>query len=275
MRKGFTLLELLVVVGIMGMLAVAASAGYAALRRGMAERAAVAVAAMTLRAAQERAHVDRMPTKVFCYNKLLKEPSGVDDNGVVVGVMTAIRRGGRISYKKGDLLFDEFADLDTTYEPVKDEAAAKKAGSRRLFRFGSPTSSSMDYSVVTDCVISDESAEMVTLFSGSGTPDGTTNLMTSAFLDLGSGTISAGSWKVGDAYAFEFAELHLPNGFIFDMQVPTRAGEIKLIRTITFDPDRRSSDSVNIYSTKPNSSGWPKAGDKPVGAASADSETSV
>ena len=96
-RAGFTLIELLVVVGIMGMLGVAATGGYAALQRGMEERSAVAVAAALLRSAQERAHVDRLPTVVFCYNRLVKAPTGEDENGVAVGVMTAIRRAGRLS----------------------------------------------------------------------------------------------------------------------------------------------------------------------------------
>ena len=127
MRKGFTLLELLVVVGIMGMLGVAAAGGYSALGRGMSERGAVASAASLLRAAKERAQVDRSPTVVYCYNRLVKEPTGVDDNGVVVGVMTAVRRAGRITYTTGgDVLYDEFADLDRSIPSFPTESCATR-----------------------------------------------------------------------------------------------------------------------------------------------------
>ena len=273
MRKGFTLLELLVVVGIMGMLGVAATGGYAALQRGMEERSAVAVAASLLRSAQERAHVDRLPTVVFCYNRLVKAPTGEDENGVAVGVMTAIRRAGRLSYVRGELLFDEFADLDSTYEWVDDRNDAQKGGSFRLFKFGGVKPSRMEYSIVSDLIVRDETSEMVTLFSGAGNGMSQTNLLSSAFYDLGGGT--AGGWSVGDGYAFEFAEVQLPNGFVFGNRVPTDPAQVSEADVIFFDPEvDKSSETVEIWSTKPDASGYPKAFKK-AGTASADSEKAV
>lgn len=274
--RGFTLLELIVVVGIMGMLGVSAAGAYSALQRGTQERAAVAVAAAVLRSAQERAHVDRLPTAVFCYNRLIKAPRGEDDNGVVIGVMTAIRRSGRVSYVKGDLLYDEFADLDQTYEPVADKNEAKrKGGSFRLFRFGGGTPSRMEYTVVSDEVVRDEDSERITLFSGAGAGLQQTNLLSTAFLDVGGGTISASSWHVGDGYAFEFAEVQLPNGFVFGNNVPSVPGKIVEMTPIVFDPEEdRSTKKVEIWSTKPDANGYPKAFKK-VGLASANSEEAV
>lgn len=276
MKRGFTLLELLVVVGIMGFLGTASIAGYNALQRGMAERSVTAVASTLLRAAQERAHVDRMPTAVFCYNRLLKEPTGDEDNGVVVGVMTAIRRSGRISYVRGNLLYDEFADLDSTYEAVDGENEAKKGGSFRLYRFDVSKlngGNSMEYSIVSDRVVLSEDAEMLTLFSGTGNGGNQTNLMTSAFCDLGGGTASG--WQVGDGYALEFAETQLPAGYIFGTQVPNKAGDIKVIKTILFKPDDDRDEKVDIYPAKPDGSGWPKAGERAVGEASSDPKKAV
>ena len=273
MRRGFTLLELLVVVGIMGFLGTASIAGYNALQRGMAERSVTAVASTLLRAAQERAHVDRMPTAVFCYNRLLKEPTGQEDNGVVVGVMTAIRRAGRISYVRGDMLYDEFADLDNTYEAVEDENDAKKGGSFRLYRFDVTQlngGNSMEYSIVSDRVVQNEDAEMVTLFSGTANGN-QTNLMASAFCRLS----GVSDWQVGDGYAFEFAETQLPAGYIFGKDVPSRAGDIKVIKTILFKPDEDRNETVDIYPARPDGSGWPKADSKRAGEASSDPTKAV
>jgi len=274
LHRGFTLLELLVVVGIMSMLGIAETSGYSALQRGMAERGAVAVAATVLRAAQERANVDRLPTAVFCYNRLLKAPTSEGENGVVVGVMVAVRRSGRLSYVKGDLLFDEFADLDTTYEAVDDVDEARKGGSFRLFKFGSVAPKKMEYSIVADKVITTQDDIRITLFSGTGDPGGETNLYASAFLDLGSGTISSGSWSVGDGYAFVFAETQLPKGFIFGQSVPTDPGKISELTPLVFSPDENSNETVPIWSTLPDASGYPKAVRK-AGEASAKSEKAV
>ena len=298
MRRGFTLLELLVVVGIMGFLGMASIAGYNALQRGMTERSVTAVASTLLRAAQERAQVDRVPTAVFCYNRLLKEPTGDEDNGVVVGVMTAIRRVGRISNVKGNLLFDEFADLDNTYEAVENANDAQKGGSFRLYRFGGETLSDMKYAIVSDRVVQEETAEQVTLFSNSQTgssaasgsgPHGAnqtgggaqslTNLMASAFCRISGGS----DWKVGDGYALEFAETQLPAGYIFGTQVPSKAGDIKLIKTIMFKPDGKfgggggntGSETIDIYQARPDGSGWPKASGQRVGEASSDTTKAI
>lgn len=277
MRDGFTLLELLVVVGIMGMLGVAATSGYSALQRGMTERGAVAVAASVLRTAQERAHVDRMPTAVYCYNRLLRQASGSDENGVVVGVMVAVRRSGRLSYVKGNLLYDEFADLDRTYDAVEDENDAKKGGGFRLFRFNGTESGGgrMEYSIVSDQIVRDTSSERVTLFSGAGRTGGRqVNLLSSAFLDLGTGRIKASDWNVGDGYGFVFNETQLPEGFIFGQSVPTSAGSISTPKVIVFDPDSDTEETVDVWRTRPGASGNPETVNK-AGTASSDSKKAV
>ena len=82
MRRAFTLMELMVVVGIMAFLGLAATNGYNALQRGMAERGAVDAASAILKAAKERAQVDRVPTAVFCYNRMLREAGA---SGFLIG----------------------------------------------------------------------------------------------------------------------------------------------------------------------------------------------
>lgn len=275
--RGFTMIELLTVMAIMAMLGVAASSGYASLQRGMRERAAVAGASALLKAAKERAAVDRVPTAVFCYNRLLKDASAEQDgNAVVVGVMTAIRRTGRISYIRGSYLYDEFGDLDLTYEALSSDerystdgethssSELEKRSGMRLWRF--PTTEEMKYSLVADAVWCDASMTE-TLFSGGGA-EGMTNILMSAFYNLGRSKYEA-SWKVGDAYAFEIGEIRLPHGFIFGSKVPSDVTRDELVDVMLFDPESETDESVEVWSTKPNASGVP-AKFKKAGTATSD-----
>ena len=264
MRNGFTMIELLVVMAIMAMLGVAASNGYSTLQRGMRERAAVAGASALLVSAKERAAVDRVPTAVFCYNKMIRDNSAAnDENAVVVGVMTAIRRHGRLSYVRDKFLYDEFDDLELTSEALSDDeefssdgrthsaADLDKRAGMRLWKF--PTSENMEYSIVADAVWCD-SGIMETIFSGGANPS--TNCLMSAFYNLSRSDYEP-TWKVGDAYGFEVGEIQLPHGFIFGQTPPSSVGRIQLVKTILFDPDDNSDKSVEICSTKPNASGMP------------------
>ena len=259
MRRAFTLIELLAVVGIMGLLGVAAAASYGALVNGMKDRSACAAASAVLRAAGERARIDRLPTVVYCYNVCLKEPSGEDESGVVVGMMTAIRRCGRITGVRDRLLFDEFADLDQSYDSTDDEGELGRMSGHRLFKYNDESSvpSRMQYSVVADSVYSGDN-ETVTIFSGG--INNRTNLSASAFYNLNtSDREPSGGWKIGDGYAVEFAELQLPEGYVFGGQLPTRAGTVSEFKAVRFDPDSPSSETVEIHVTRPNAQGRPEA----------------
>jgi len=269
MRKAFTMIELLTVMLIMALLGVAATGGYAALQRGMRERAAVAGASALLRSAKERAAVDRVPTAVFCYNKLLRDANAAaDENAVVVGVMTAIRRSGRISYiSGGNLLYDEFGDMehagnytilssDKEYSSdgqVHAPADLARSAGMRLWRF--PNSEEMKYSIVAESIWVD-TTQRETIFSD-GASGGKTNCLMAAFYNLKESK-SEPSWKVGDAYAFEIGETQLPHGFIFGSDVPTTVGEAKLVAAMLFDPEADADKSVEVWSTRPNAGGVPQ-----------------
>ena len=265
MRRAFTMIELLTVMAIMGLLGIAASAGYSSMQRGIRERSAVAGASALLKAAKERAAVDRVPTAVFCYNKLIRDANASrDDNAVVVGVMTAVRRYGRISYIRSNYLYDEFNDLDLTYEALSDdgdcstdgethsEADLAKRTGMRLWKF--PTSDTMEYSIVADAVWCTEMPETVFSLGAAG---GETNVVMSAFYNLKRSRHEP-SWKVGDAYAFEIGEIQLPNGFIFGDKVPNQVGAIELVDVMRFDPESAEDKTVEVWSTKPGSGGSPQ-----------------
>lgn len=279
MRKAFTLIELLAVIGIVGMLGVAAAASYGALVTGMRDRSACAAATAILREAGERAHIDRLPTVVYCYNICLKEPKG-DDPGMVMGIMTAIRRVGRISQVKGRYLFDEFADLDQSYKMEDDEAEIRKMDGFRLFKYNDESSvpGRMQYSVVANAVYcqdyDDKPGEEGTVVIFSGGVNNRTNCFTSAFYNLGTSDRDPGDWKVGDGYAAEFAELQLPAGYVFGQQLPERSGAVSEVKAIRFDPDSSSSEAVDVWMTRPDARGVPKPARK-AGQAYANDRKSV
>ena len=61
-KRAFTLVELLVVVGIMATLATVSIGSYFAVVRGMADRGALAAATSVISLALERARIDMQPT---------------------------------------------------------------------------------------------------------------------------------------------------------------------------------------------------------------------
>lgn len=252
MKRAFSLLELMVVIAIMAMMGVAASAGHKQMIRGMRERGAVASATAILRTAKERAAVDRQPTVVFCYNRCYAKADDAEGgNAVVCGEMVAVRRGGRLSAVRGRELYDEFADLLATDDVAESMQGLDRSLGIRLFRFGGTGMSEMRYSVVAETVIKGEI--LVRGFSV-----GQTNVTAGAYYNLHKSEREPSGWKAGDPYGLVFAELTLPVGFIFGQEIPTEPGRITTPKVLYFDPENSSSRSVDVWATRPNASGTPE-----------------
>ena len=276
MKRAFTLIELLVVVGIMAFLGVAATNGYSALQRGMAERSAVEAVNTLLRAAQERALVDRMPTVVFCYNRIVSEETE-DRNAVVTGEAVAVRRAGRVTGSRGAFIVDEFMDAVGSYDVVEDESEARRRKGMRLWRFADKGSggkiNQMEYSVVADAVVPYKNDYLQTFGGWADGDTGGNSNMTSvayAFVELSGANNHKpqGPWSVGTGYGFEFASLRLPDNFIFGSDAPTAAGETKLVKAFYFDPrEIDNNENVDVRFCMPDASGKQKAHHK-AGAAS-------
>lgn len=287
MKKGFTLLELLMVVSIMAFLGIASAGSYSALTRGIKERGALAVASATLRAAKERALIDRIPTAVVYYNKTIKEATD-DENAVVVGVMTSISRFGRITRTQGDLLFDEFADLEMPYinqgvseteDLVYDASALSdrdQCGGRRLYKFGDKNETGK-YSIVAEKPFIEEENypyELVVGANGGSKWQQSTNVfLISAYVIQDKRTAS---WSVGDAYGFEFGEIQLPHGFVFrDCPILNEIGSGES-RTIYYNPENLDeSQKLSIGFTAPDASGSVGGNIRKVGDATAREEDDV
>ena len=252
---------------IMAMLGAAASSGYQALVRGMTERGVTASASSALRAAKERAHVDRRHTAVFCYNRLLRAANtAADINGVAVGVIVAVHRVGRLSAVSGKFLYDEFADLESTYETEAETSELGKRKGMRLYRINNSRVSQMEYSVVADATYLD--TESLAYLPSEGRM---TNVWMGAFYNLSKSDHEPSSWKAGDGYGLEFLEMQLPEGYVFDGQIPSDVGSISVVKVIDFDPEQDQTETVDVWSVKPDESGTPKRWKKAGSASSDDS----
>lgn len=267
-KRAFTLVELLVVVGIMAALATMSIGSYFAVVRGMADRGALATATSVISLAQERARIDLVPTVIYFYNELVQRKSVKDGTDLVVaGVAVAVRRAGRITRKNGDLLGDEFADLDRTYG-VADGQDASNGDTFRLYRF---SFSRMSFSSVSSVSVEDPIDNELYLVEhpvnrnfkkANGDREDENEILSYAF-KRESGAGRNDNWEVGDAYGYEFARVRLPDNYIFGSagEVPSDSDPIKeLSRVIVCYPDSNASslETIPIYSKRPN--GWKSIG---------------
>ena len=226
MKQGFTLIELLVVIGIMGLLGTASVGGYRQLQRGMEERGVMQNVNAFIRAAYQRAQIDRQPTAVYFWNETLRAETE-DENEIVVGRAVAVRRNGRITKIQGNLLIDEFGDLNLTY-PSDDasngggqQAASSKFATLKLYQLDTAGGElKLKCSIVRDKVELYRPTEIylshdATTDSGDRLPatDGGQGRM----LLYGFNVEEKGNaqWKVGSAYGLEFQSIELPHGYIF------------------------------------------------------------
>lgn len=263
-KRAFTLVELLVVMGIIAVMATMSIGSYFAVVRGMTDRGAVAAATSVIALASERASIDLTPTVVYFYNELVRDANknaGLD--AVYAGVAVAVRRSGRISRVNGNLLNDEYADLDRTYG-VMDNPNSPKCETLRLYKFNL---GKMEYSLVYSEAAEDEIGNERYLVEKpvdrgfkklNGDSEKVNILPVGSFLCKDKHGVN---WRAGDAYGYEFARIRLPDNYIFGTELPTASDPIKpLGTTIKCFPDSTASslDSIRVTAKRPN--GWKEVG---------------
>ena len=265
-KRAFTLVELLVVMGIMASLATISIGSYFAVVRGMADRGAIAAATSVISLALERARIDMQPTVVYFYNELVQNKEASKGTELVAaGVAVAIRRAGRISRVNGSLIHDEFADLERTYD-LAENANSIRSDTFRLYRFNF---SRMEYSSVYSETVEDEVNNEKYLVEKpvnrnfrkpNGALERSDRLISYAFKIKG----GFSGWRVGDAYGYEFARIRLPDNYIFGSaaDVPTPNDPIKELSSLTLkcypDSDSGSLETVRVRGKRPN--GWKEVG---------------
>ena len=259
MRKAFTLLELLVVVGIMGLLGTVSIGAYRAVVRGMEERGAIQNASQFVHAALHRAMIDRQPTAIYFWNETLRGSSD-DENEIVVGKAVAVRRAGRISGVDGEYLYDEFADLNRTYTVTDNpdgsgmylyqlDAAGDENGFRRSRVYESVHKGNLTEVYLMDPV--DNSGAQAAGALQAPTDNG--KLEVYGFIKQNGGGSGSPSWEIGDAYGFEFQSMELPKNFIFGSSYSSSMSRpIVEAGRMVFGGDAGGYDSLsqNVSSTK-------------------------
>lgn len=261
MKRGFTLIELMVVVGIMGLLGTVSVGGYRAMQRGMEEKGVLQNVNALVRAAYQRAQVDRQPTAIFMWNETIRAESA-DENILVVGKAVAVRRSGRITKAQWPLLYDEFADLNHSYPPDAPNGNSANSTAATIYLYpmeGLQNSNQQILRSVVEGFVQEKTLTPTyftdiaqkTLDSG--------NLTTYAFKGKDQGGVT---WKTGMAYGFEFASIDLPHGYIFGdnykrtLNDPVQPAGVRLFDVMknngTGMQQAGSFQTIQIYALRPD-----------------------
>jgi type II secretory pathway pseudopilin PulG len=271
-KAAFTLVELMVVIGLMALLGTVSVTGYFAAVRGMTERAAMQDTISIIRQAMQVCLIDQTPTAVLFYNRQTQtkqEGESEDDlKASSVGTAVAIKMAGRISYISGDILVDEFADWNQSY-PVTTSGnqsssdvgipfyrMANLAGEVKngidkcrafVYTAVEPVRFDNEYMIAYGgqvqhfCQEYNKRGQDNKKFSLSSYNNGN-NQRWGRRIKQGNGL----SWKVGDAYGVEIATLQLPNGFVYGSKAADST-KINPAGALTFSPsDLVSADAYEM-----------------------------
>ncbi len=266
--RGFTLVELLVVMAIMGLLGTISVGGYRAMQRGMEERGVMDNMNQFIRSAYQRAQIDRQPVAVYFWNELLRKETD-DSPPIVVGRAVAVRRSGRITdVVGGTTLCDEFGDLrfmrltksDSDEDDDDDDASASgsttEGNGMFLYRIDDGDRS-FKRSVVSQTTKRKEVNDRLLVTGGNAV------IESYAFVVIDAGGVQ---WNRGDAYGFEFAETQLPHNYIFGSDYSdSDSSPVKDIKVLRFKPGRYSGTgtsggvegdySIQVSSLRPDATG--------------------
>lgn len=240
-KSAFTLVELIVVIGLMGLLATISTGGYFAATRGMASRGAIQDTASIIRAAMQSCLIDQVPTAVlFCNFR----SDTVGNGGDAYGRVIAIRMAGRVSLLSqsgytsdggtlpgNGLLIDEFGDWNRSYS--REASTGNRQLGIYLYNMNeSKLKSGIDQCSSLMCAWVGYMNLSRDYMIGTGSKadewcknhsaDGNTVRWGLPFHPNNKG-LGINEWQIGDAYGTQIAEFTLPRNYIYGTSVPTKA----------------------------------------------------
>ncbi len=261
-RAAFTLVELLVVIGIMAVLATISVAGYSAASRGMANRGAYQSVVTVLRIAKQTCEIDRVPTTVFFFNRRFSSDVNDEDATLYQGTAIAVKQVGHISMPNNEMVIDEFADWQQSYQTLEEgELEQIKSQSKRLFRMRKDDQGknidqcSMKVKpFVTQHVVEDVMIQAGQTFKDWSTRHGVSGnqLVWGLKASEDNKGIDCTKWEVGDPYGEEISHVDLPKGYVFGKSLPNEdILESASVTAVGFypDPDKleaQVSGGVNV-----------------------------
>lgn len=262
--RAFTLVELLVVIGLMGLLATVSISGYNAASNGMKNRAVMQDVTSLLRQAMQTAVIDNTKTAVLFYNRVLEQ------QGAATGFAIVIKQTGRVTAIKNNKIIDEFADWQQSFPTSGNKEA--DPGSR-LFRMTDESQLKGGLEACSTLMLSYVTAEKVNdllLTTGRRLDEwvsdhkktvGDNQKVTLSDMQYANNYVwgrefKAGNsigWKVGDAYGTEIASLELPDGFYFGSSKPSSTGlKPASPAAVIFRPsDTRTDGSIQLDQSIP------------------------
>ena len=262
---GFTLVELLVVIGLMAMMGTISIGGYFAASRGMKTRGAIQDTISFIRNAQQSCIIDNAPVAVLFVNRFTGKR---DDGGEMYGTAIAVKMAGRISniarsWRKesgsrgeGAMLIDEFADWNASFPHDSVSGSGDERGMRlyNMYNIEQQAKQGLDRcsSFMNNWVgyirMVDKDDYEIMLVSGRQTDEWCNEFRKNAsdnrnngLCDYNNGNdfrwglgfhkdnkgLTEAGWEIGHPYGTEIGVFDLPKGFIFGSSMPKDTGKIE------------------------------------------------